>query len=449
MNEITDLGLREIAKRVGSRELSAEDVVRAYVQVIEQRESQIRAWKFFDADAAITQARILDSRFGTPAQLAGIPIGVKDLFDTFDMPTCYGSPIYAHHRPSVDAALVAKARTLGAIVMGKTVTTEFATFKPGDTRNPRSPDIDHPHTPGGSSSGSAAAVAAGMVPVAFGTQTAGSVIRPAAYCGVVGYKPTFGTLSLSGAKALSQSLDTAGVISRTVDDAAYIVGLLSNQTFNVDADHAFRFAICQTPHWHLTEPASRDAINSSSHLLASVGLAASEVCLPAGCGDLATAHVQIMTYEAAASYVPECRTQPSGLSAPFRQILESGAKLGGAGYAKAQQLAEKGRKLIDSLFDEYDILISPSATGEAPAGLDATGDPIFGRIWTMLGYPCVHVPTGYGPNGLPVGVTLIGARWHDEIVLSAATRLASLVGALSTCGTEAGKMVETRMPQKT
>lgn len=427
MNEITELGLRDLVGRVISRELSAEDVVRAYVEVIEKCESQIKAWAYFDPDTALTQARRIDAGLSGPAKLAGVPIGVKDLFDTHDMPTSYGSPIYARHQPSFDAALVAKARSLGAVIMGKTVTTEFATFLPGSTCNPRSPDLDQPHTPGGSSSGSAAAVAAGMVPVAFGTQTAGSVIRPAAYCGVIGYKPTFSTLSLSGVKPLSQSLDTAGVICRTVDDAAYIVGLLSNQTFDLEVESGTRFGICWTPQWHLAEPASRYAMASAMSLLTAAGLEVDEVELPAECEGLAAAHVQIMTYEAAASYVPELTTHESALSAPFKQILASGTLVGGAGYAKAQQMTEMGRYLVDGLFTKHDVLIAPSAPGEAPAGLAATGDPVFGRIWTMLGYPCVHVPTGYGPNGLPVGVTLVGARWRDGLVLAAARRLANLV----------------------
>lgn len=279
----------------------------------------------------------------------------------------------------------------------------------------------------GSSSGSAAAVAAGIVPVAFGTQTAGSVIRPAAYCSVVGYKPIFSVLSLSDAKPLSQSLDTAGVICRTVDDAAYIVGPLSNRTFDLDAAHLGRVAICHMPHWHLAEQPSLDVVAGAASLFTAVGLEAGEAERPDGCGDLAAARVRIMTYEAAASYRLEMMTQDSGLSASFRQILASGALVGGAGYARAQQAAETARKLIDAFFAEHDVLIAPSAPGEAPAGLRATGDPVFGRIWTMLGYPCVHVPTGYGPNGLPVGVTLVGARWQDASILASAGHLAGLV----------------------
>ncbi|MDZ4074175.1 MAG: amidase family protein, partial [Hylemonella sp.] len=231
MRDITSLSVKELAAAVSRRELTAEAVTRAYTERIAAMEPQVQAWQHVDAERALDQARALD-RGGAGGPLQGVPVGVKDLMDTTDMPTTYGSPIYARHQPQLDAACVASCRQAGAVILGKTVTTEFATFQPGPTRNPRAP-LDAPHTPGGSSSGSAAAVAAGMVPLAFGTQTAGSIVRPASYCGVVGYKPTHGTLPLAGVKPLSPSLDTIGVLARSVEDAAFFIGVLARREFSL------------------------------------------------------------------------------------------------------------------------------------------------------------------------------------------------------------------------
>src|SRR5450432_3439542 len=215
MGNLNRLGATEAARKLATREITAVSLLADCLERIAERESTVHAWTYLDADAAMRRARALDAQ-ASAGLLHGLPIGVKDLFDTFDMPTSYGSPIYADHRPAADAACVALARAAGAVVIGKTVTTEFATFHPGATTNPHNPA----HTPGGSSSGSAAAVADGMVPLAFGTQTAGSIIRPAAFCGVVGYKPAFGTINRAGVKAISDSLDTIGAFGRTVPDVA-------------------------------------------------------------------------------------------------------------------------------------------------------------------------------------------------------------------------------------
>ena len=425
MQKMEDSSARAIAARVAQRELSAEAVARAFVARIEALEPNVLAWQHFDAAQVIAQAQALD-RSGARGPLAGVPIAVKDLIDTADMPTTYGSPIYAGHRPAVDAAVVASVREAGGVVMGKTVTTEFATFKPGVTRNPRA-SADAPRTPGGSSSGSAAAVAAGMVPLAFGTQTAASVVRPAAYCGVVGYKPTFGMLPMAGIKSLSPTLDTAGVFARSVDDAAFFVCALSRIELPFVPVKGWRVGICHTPHWELASEDARRALQVAARHVDKLGARVVEAVVPGAWVGLAQAQMDIMGFEAWAAFAPE-RNSHAGLFSPaFAQVLASGAAVTGERLAQAHALAIHARGEIENLFSQVDVLIAPSATGEAPVGLDATGDPIFSRLWSLLGVPCVHVPTGVGGHGMPVGVTVIGPRWRDAKALSAALALEAAV----------------------
>ncbi|GAA4031666.1 amidase [Actimicrobium antarcticum] len=424
MNKLLALPLHELVRKISARDITAEAVVRACIARIEADEPRIRAWQFFDPALPLQQARLLDAGAASGA-LHGLPIGVKDLMDTADMPSGYGSPIYAQHRPATDAACVALSRAAGAIVMGKTVTTEFATFKPGPTCNPRAP-VETPHTPGGSSSGSAAAVAAGMVPVAFGSQTAGSIVRPAAYCGIVGYKPTHGTLPLAGIKPLSPSLDTVGVLARSVEDAAFFVGSLARLSLQAFDHPRLRIGICQTPHWERAGSDTRAAMATAARLLELGGAAIGELVLPTACAGLTEAQIAIMGYEASAAFAPELRSHADGLSAAFTTLLASGQAIDGQRFFAAQQLAANARHAFDALFEQVDIVLAPSTEGEAPAGLNATGDPIFNRMWTLLGNPCVHVPLGTGANGMPVGVTLIGPRWGDAQTLAAARQLARL-----------------------
>jgi Asp-tRNA(Asn)/Glu-tRNA(Gln) amidotransferase A subunit family amidase len=428
MTDILGLSVRQLAQQVAQRTLSAEAVVRAYIERIDAQEAAVHAWQYFDAAQALGAARRLDAA-GASGPLAGVPVGVKDVMDTADMPTTYGSPIYAAHHPATDAAAVAAVRAAGGIVLGKTVTTEFATFKPGPTVNPRSLGLSELHTPGGSSSGSAAAVAAGMVPVAFGTQTAASIVRPASFCGIVGYKPTFGTLSTAGVKPLSPSLDTLGVLTRSVDDAAFFVGILARREFVMEGSRPLRVGVCSTPHWDAATPSSRQALSDAARLLEAGGAMIADAVLPPACDHLANAQSEIMSYEAALAYVPEYQVHLSDLSEPFRTVIAAGASLGGARYAVLQQQAEQGRHALAALFDRFDVLLAPSAPGEAPAGLVSTGDPIFSRMWTLLGNPCVNVPVGTGPAGLPLGVTVIGPRWRDDVALAAAALLEQAVGA--------------------
>lgn len=424
MEDILDKAMHELAASIARRDVSVETVVRACMARIEAREAAVRAWQFFDADLALVQARQLD-RQPVAGPLYGIPIGVKDLMDTADMPTTYGSPIYHEHRPLADAACVAASRTAGAVIMGKSVTTEFATYQPGPTCNPRAGFGPGEHTPGGSSSGSAAAVAAGMVPVAFGTQTAGSIIRPAAYCGVVGYKPTHGTLPLAGIKALAPSLDTVGVLARTVADAGFFVGALARLPLMPrSAPQArLRIGICRTVHWERASPAARQALDDAGRALERAGAVLSDVSLPPSCDGLTAAQITIMEYEASAAFAFEARTASERFSSGFAALLAAGQATDGGSFFAAQALAATGREALATVFESVDMLLAPSAEGEAPAGLGATGDPIFNRMWSLLGNPCVHVPITTGSTGMPVGVTVIGPRWADAHTLAVAALL--------------------------
>jgi Asp-tRNA(Asn)/Glu-tRNA(Gln) amidotransferase A subunit family amidase len=416
------LSVRELAAAIARRDLTVESVVRDCLERIEARETLVRAWQFLDPELPLAQARRLDAQ-GPQGPLFGVPLGVKDLMDTADMPTTYGSPIYARHRPAVDAACVAAARAAGAVVMGKTVTTEFAAVTPGPTRNPRAHDDARPHTPGGSSSGSAAAVAAGMVPLAFGTQTAGSVIRPAAYCGVVGYKPTFGTLPWAGIKSQSPSLDTVGVLARTVDDAAFFVGALARLGLDARCPGAPRIGVCRTPHWHSASDDAQAALLDAARCFEQAGAVPTDVALPAVCDGLTAAQILIMGFEAAAAFAPESSTQADGFSPAFAKMLADGRAVGGDAYFAAQRVAADARSALDAVFAQCDVLLAPSVHGEAPEGLDATGDPLFNRMWSLAGNPCVHVPVGTGRNGMPLGVTVIGPRWGDAATLAIAGAL--------------------------
>lgn len=418
MDDILTLPARTIAARVSRREISAEAVARAFIARIEACEASVQAWQCFDPQLVLAQARRIDAQ-PAPGRLQGVPIGVKDLMDTADLPTCYGSPIYAGHRPVTDAACVAASRAAGALVMGKTVTTEFATFQPGPTLNPRA-GADQPRTPGGSSSGSAAAVAAQMVPLAFGTQTAGSIVRPAAYCGVVGYKPTHGTLPLAGIKSLAPSLDTVGVLARSVDDAVFFIGALARLPLTPVHLPALRVGLCHTPPWDRAGVDVRRALADAARSLERAGYTLHDIALPAPCEGLTQAQIDIMGYEAAAAFAPEVLDRAAGFSRAFAAFLGAGQQVDGSRYVAAQALADAARRAADTVFDAVDILLAPSAEGEAPAGLASTGDPVFNRLWTLLGNPCVHVPCGIGAHGMPVGVTVVGPRWADARTLAAA-----------------------------
>jgi len=399
------------------RELSAEELMRACLDRAAERDGEVRAFAHLDPDAALAQARALDA--GTVrGPLHGLPLGVKDLFDTFDLPTAYGSPLYAGHRPAADAAAVALCREAGAVVMGKTVTTEFAYFHPGPTRNPRRLT----HTPGGSSSGSAAAVADGMLPLALGTQTAGSIIRPAAYCGVVGYKPTTGWVPRAGVKSLSDTLDVVGGFGRSVRDVALLGAVLTGDARllalpDVEAPH---IGMCRTPAWPLADADTRAAWDRATTVLAASGASLADVELPESLPDLVSLHKSVMAFEMTRALSHERVRHSEHLSAALRLLFREGGVITGEAHAANLETATAAKRSIDAWFASFDVVIAPSTTGEAPAGTDASGDPVFCRGWTLLGLPCVHLPFARGSHGLPIGLQCIGRTGDDQRLLATA-----------------------------
>ena len=421
--------LIEVAGAISRRELTCEALVHDCLARIEAREPLVHAWAHLDAQQALAQARALDAC--VPAHsLYGVPVGVKDVFDTFDMPSAYGSPIYAGQRPAADAAVVALLRRLGGMVLGKTVTTEFATFTPGVTTNPHNPA----HTPGGSSSGSAAAVAAGMVPVAFGTQTIGSVIRPAAFCGVVGYKPSFGLLPRAGVKAISDCLDTVGCFSRSVADAAYFVGALARRPLAIGASvSAPRIGLTLTAQWPHALPETQALFERLGPRLSAAGATVRDFALPAIYDAINAAQDMIAAAEMAACLADEQRRFGALLSQRLRDRLDEGMAIGAAEVDAALALARRCRRGFAAAIEGFDVLVVPSAPGEAPRGLASTGDPVFNRTWSLLHTPSVQVPVGCGPNGLPLGLQVVGRIGDDARTLAAAhwieTRLREPVAA--------------------
>jgi len=416
LSELNHLSACEALRRMAAGTLTSEALVRACLERIEAHDSAVMAWVHCNPDAALAQARAFD-RSGSKGALGGVPVGFKDVIDTFDMPSQYNSPIYRDYRPRIDAACAAMVRHAGGIVLGKTVTTEFASRMPGPTRNPHNLD----HTPGGSSSGSAAAVADFMVPLAFGTQTGGSTIRPAAYCGVVGYKPSFGTINRAGLKALSESLDTIGVMARSVEDCALLVHAVSARDLpDFSAMRAPRIGVTRTARWKDASDATRATIENAASALARAGGPVSELVLPEAFDGLYEAQELIMNFEAARALADERFRNPERLSDHLRLKLQQHWEMPRGKYDEAMRLARECRAVFGSCFAEVDILLTPSAPGEAPEGIERTGSSLFNRNWTLLGAPCVTVPYGRGPRDLPLGVQIVGRYDDDARVLQAA-----------------------------
>ena len=402
---------------LGDGELTAEALTRACLDRAEARKD-VKAWIWLDPEQALAQARAAD-RAGRPGLLAGLPIGVKDVIDTADMPTQHGSPIYQGNRPFADAACVALLRMAGATLIGKTVTTEFANRFPGATVHPQ----NAAHTPGGSSSGSAAAVADFQVPVGLGTQTGGSTIRPSAFCGVVGYKPSFGEFSRSGIKLQCHNLDTLGIICREIDDLPPLrAAILAAPPRAIDRGVSPpRIGLCRTPAWDRADGATQSLIEASAARLAAAGARVSEVSFAPAFANILDHHRRVFAFEAARNYAYEYDFHHEQVSQVLRDtLLTPGRELPLAAYVEALETAEAFRAHLDDIFAGVDVLLTPSAAGEAPEGLGSTGDPSFNAIWTLAWTPCVTMPAGTGPKGLPLGVQFVGQRFRDEALLDAA-----------------------------
>ena len=406
----------EAAEAIAAGSLTSEALVRDCLARIGARDPAIAAWTHLDPEQALAQARDRDRSPGR-GPLHGVPVGIKDIIDTADMPTTYGSPIYAGHRTAWDAACVALLRQAGAVIMGKTVSTEFAMYEPGKTANPHNPA----HTPGGSSSGSAAAVAAEMVPLALGSQTAGSIVRPASFCGVVGYKPTHSDFSLAGIKLLSQTLDTLGGFARCVQDLALMrAALMGSPPPPAALAEPPRIGLCRTPQWPQATPATQEAVETAARRFADAGARVDEVTLPAEFGGLVEAQTTVQIFEGVRCCAYELTQRRDQLSASTQQLLGPGETLTYAEYKAALQLAETCRAALPAVFAAHDVLLVPSAPGEAPAGLGATGNPLFNRTWTLLHTPVINLPGLNGPQGLPVGVQAVGPLGGDDDLLAAA-----------------------------
>ena len=415
------LGAGAIIRRIADGTLTAEAATRACLERIALREDAVQAWAYLDRDGALARAREIDrgATASTAAPLRGLPVGIKDIMDTADMPTEYGSPIYAGHRPAADASCVALLRAAGAVILGKTVTTEFATSHPGKTRHPRAPD----RTPGGSSSGSAAAVADGMVPAALGTQTMGSVIRPASYCGVAALKPSFGLINRAGIKPQAESFDTIGIFARTIDDVAPVAAVLVGVPAAIFAQtltRAPRIAVYRGPDWSKVESHADAALERAARRLAEAGATVHEIGDVPLLREALDAHLTIVLYELARSLAHEWRTHRAAISPVLAGLIEGGQVCSLERYLAAQKVADAARAWFDDALAETDLWLTLSAPGEAPQGLGNTGDPVLNRVWSLLHVPVMTLPVGEGPNGLPLGLSLVGRQRRDADLLAAA-----------------------------
>jgi amidase len=409
------------ARLIRAGRLRPEALMEACLARIADREPNLRAFTWFDAAKALQAAAT-----ARPGPLHGLPVGVKDVLDTADMPSEYGSPIWQGWQPKADAAPVAWARESGGVVIGKTVTTEFATRTPGPTANPANPA----HTPGGSSSGSAAGVGAGFFPLAYGTQTAGSIIRPAAYCGVVGYKPSFGMIDRAGMKIMSASLDTVGVIARSVADCALFAGAVAGCDLgdpDQRPDRAPRIGVCRSPTWDTADATSQALLADVAEKAGRAGATITERELPADYAALIEAHPVVMNSESARALGWEMAVARDALSPVLRERMEFGLAQTEAARATAYAVFARTQQAFPAATEGVDVLLTLSAPGEAPKGLEWTGDPAANFIWTSLHVPCVTVPAGVGPHGLPLGIQIVGRRGEDRAVLAWAQWVAAAI----------------------
>jgi Asp-tRNA(Asn)/Glu-tRNA(Gln) amidotransferase A subunit family amidase len=438
-SQLNWLSATDAARALRDGAISSEQLVEACLARIREVEPQVQAWQFLDPEHALAQARQLDEQRRAGASvgpLHGVPVGIKDIIDTTDMPTEDGTPLHAGRTPVADATVVAMLRQAGAVILGKTVTTECAYYHPGKTRNPHNPE----HTPGGSSSGSAAAVAAGMVPLALGSQTNGSTIRPASFCGVYGFKPTHGLIPRGGIMKLSRALDQVGLFARSIEDIA----LLAEQLVGYDErdpdtrprarppfaaaaaqepPFAPRFAFVRGPAWERVEQETEEAF---AELTQSLGDAVQPLDLPLP-GDVLAWHRTLMEAEMAANLDLEWEKGRDKLSAQLRELLERGRALPALEYQRALARIPLLNEVLGEVFERVDAILTPAAPGTAPKGLGSTGDPSFCSLWTLCGTPAISLPLMQGGNGLPLGVQLVGPRHGDARLLRTARWLTAQV----------------------
>jgi Asp-tRNA(Asn)/Glu-tRNA(Gln) amidotransferase A subunit family amidase len=442
LSQLNWLSATDAARAIRDGELGAAQLTEACLARVREVDDNVRAWAFLDPDHALAQARERDAERseGKPiGPLHGIPVGIKDIFDTEDMPTEDGSVLHAGRTPRHDATVVAMLRAAGAVILGKTVTTEFATYTAGKTRNPHNPE----HTPGGSSSGSAAAVAVGMVPVALGSQTNGSVIRPASFCGVYGFKPTHGLFPRGGVLTLSRTLDHVGVFARSLEDVALVAEQLVGQDPR-DGDTRVRaripfvataaeepplspvFAFVKGPAWERAEKETREAF---AELVAALGDHVFEVDTPDSARLALDWQRTIMEAEMAANLDREWEQGRDRLSESLRTQLARGREITALDYQRARARIPLINEGFEEIFARCAAIITPAAAGTAPKGIESTGDPAFCTLWTLCGMPAISLPLMRGENGLPLGVQLVGQRGDDARLLRTARWLVGQVGS--------------------
>lgn len=408
----------EAAAKIARGDINSEELVRHCLTRIEARDDDIHAWTFIDPSIAMAQARARDAE-RPKGPLHGVPVGIKDIMDTVDMPTQYGSPIYRGHRPISDSACVASLRAGGAVILGKTTTTEFASPHPADVRNPH----DLTRTPGVSSSGSAAAVADFMVPLALGTQTGGSVIRPASYCGVFGYKATLTGLDRSGLRHLRPTLDTIGLFARSLSDIALARGVMTGNapaSSQVSAGETPRIGICRTPHWSAAKPEMAWAIKTASRKLKNAGVLIRAVELPEPFTTILESFRIIADLEGARALESEIAGHLETLNPWTRNSAISARNWTDEQYKDAIARARECRRLLAGIFEDCDVLLSPGAIGEAHTDLQLAEVDPFNSMWTLMHGPCVTVPAFTGPNGMPLGVQVVGPVNADDRVIALA-----------------------------
>ena len=440
MENLNWLTANQAAQGIRDGVFSSRDLVQSCIAQIQAREPEVQAWAYFDAEHALTQATKADEdrAAGKPmGPLHGVPVGIKDIIDTGDMPTEDGTPLHSGRNPWHDAKVVDLLRTAGAVIMGKTVTTEMATLAPGKTRNPHNPE----HTPGGSSSGSAAAVAAGMVPLAIGTQTNGSLIRPAAYCGVFGFKPTRGLVSRQGILRQSEPLDQVGGFARSIDDIALLGEVLSAydpdepgmtprapvpmlRVCNEEPPMPPTLALIKTPWWPQLDADTREGFGElAEHLSDKVG----EFVLPDSASAVLDWHKAVMEADIAANYEADYERGADKLSDSLKELIERGRSVKAVDYIKSLARIPVVTEALDEIFDRYDAILTPAVAGAAPHGLESTGSPMFCTLWTYCGMPAISLPLLQSGNGLPVGIQLVGRVGDDARLLRTARWLVDAI----------------------
>ena len=417
--DIAGMSAAGAARAIAAGTLTSEGFVLALLARIAERDDAVRAWSFLDAEGALVAARAADAATGPRGALHGVPVGVKDVIDATGMPTEFGSQAFAGHYPAADAAVTARLRAAGAIIMGKLVTAEFATYRSGPTRNPANPA----HTPGGSSSGSAAAVADSQVPVALGTQTAGSVVRPASFCGAFGFKPTQGRYPAQGVIDTAHRLDTVGTFARNVADIALLDRVLSGDEAAAPIEtRPLVIGVLADGMWAGVSPAMAATRKRWAKRFAAAGHEVVMIPAPLILEELSAAQKVIHQVECARLLGGIRRDHADKVSAVFREFVDGGMAIDDSAYVAACQVQDRARATAAQIFGGADLLMACSATGAAPEGLESTGDPVFCRAWTALGTPSLGFPAGEDA-GLPLGLQLIGRPGEDRLTLARAERL--------------------------